>query len=333
MPVRLLAAALCATALVALSGCGSPPAAARVDGRLTVVASFYPLQLAVEQIGGDHVTVSGLTRPGAEPHDVELTPRQVGRVALSGLVVYLGGFQPAVDAAVRAEASGHSLDVAPAAHLETLAEEHESGHGSGHESGDGSGHDEPGATAATAQPAETGHDHGSADPHFWLDPERYASVATAIGDRLAADDPAHAADYTTRAAAFAARLHVVDREFAEGLAHCRIDTLVTSHSAFGYLAQAYGLTQVGISGLTPDAEPDPAALARLATEVREHHVTTVYAETLASPAVAETLARETGAHLAVLDPIEGISSKSAGRDYFEVMASNLSTLRTGQECT
>lgn len=318
MPLRLLAAALCATALVALSGCGSTPASARVDGRLTVVASFYPLQLAVEQIGGDHVTVSGLTRPGAEPHDVELTPRQVGRVALSGLVVYLGGFQPAVDAAVRAEARGHSLDVAPAAHLETLAEEHVSGH------------DE---TGATAQPAESGHDHGSADPHFWLDPERYASVATAIGARLAADDPAHAADYTSRAAAFAARLHVVDREFAAGLAHCRIDTLVTSHSAFGYLAQAYGLTQVGISGLTPDAEPDPAALARLATEVREHHVTTVYAETLASPAVAETLARETGAHLAVLDPIEGISSKSAGRDYFEVMASNLSTLRTGQECT
>jgi zinc transport system substrate-binding protein len=109
--------------------------------------------------------------------------------------------------------------------------------------------------------------------------------------------------------------------------------LVTSHEAFGYLAERYGMTQVGITGLSPDTEPQPADLARVTDFVREHKVRTIYYETLVSPAIARTVAAETGASTAVLDPIEGLTKDSDGGDYLAVMRSNLQHLREGQPCT
>ena len=171
------------------------------------------------------------------------------------------------------------------------------------------------------------------DPHFWLDPVRYAAVAQAVADRLGTVDPEHRADYAARAKAFKARLAALDGEFRRGLAHCASTSIVTSHNAFGYLARRYGMSQVGITGLSPEAEPEAATLARVATYVKEHHVSTIYAETLVSPAIADTVARETGAKVATLDPLEGLTSSSAGADYFAVMRSNLAALRAGQGCS
>ena len=109
--------------------------------------------------------------------------------------------------------------------------------------------------------------------------------------------------------------------------------MVTAHDAFGYLADRYGLEVVGISGLSPSQEPDPAQLAEIASLVRERGVTTVYTETLVDPAVAETVATEAGVRTAVLDPIEGLTDESAGSDYLEVMRANLTTLQEGQSCS
>ncbi len=162
---------------------------------------------------------------------------------------------------------------------------------------------------------------------------RYADVGDAIAVELGQRDAANAAAYTANAKAFRAQLTTLDGEFRAGLKSCRIKDVVTSHAAFGYLSEAYGLTQVSISGLTPDTEPSPSALADLSAHIRESGATTVYAETLVSEDVAKTLSRETGARLAVLDPIEGITTKSAGQDYPSVMRANLATLRSGQECS
>ncbi|HET8600483.1 MAG TPA: metal ABC transporter substrate-binding protein [Segeticoccus sp.] len=308
------AAALLALLLaLVLAGCGGTATA--TSHRVQVVAAFYPLQYAVQQVGGDHVDVTSLTKPGVEPHELELTPQDVAHVVDADLVVYEQHFQPAVDQAVEQEAPDHSLDVAPAAHLDLRISS-----GIGRELPD-----EPFAGHAD--------EAGAIDPHFWLDPIRYADVGHAIADRLAQLDPAHAADYRAGAARFSARLHRLDHAFRSGLAHCRNDQLVTSHSAFGYLAHRYGLTQVGITGLSPDVEPDPRTLADVADYVRQHHVGTVYSETLASPAVARAVASETGAHLAVLDPIEGLTDQSAGRTYFAIMRANLRTLQKGQGCS
>jgi zinc transport system substrate-binding protein len=312
MTPRLLVVPALAIAIATVSACGSDEGrGADAGDRLAVSAAFYPLQYAVSRIGGDTVTVSSLTKPGAEPHDVELTPKQVAEVAGADLVVYEKGFQPAVDEAVEDQAGDSAFDVSGAARLDLEASE--AGH-EGESEGEHAG-------------------HAAVDPHFWLDPQRYADVGDAIAGRLAERDPDHAAAYRANAEAFRADLTALDGEFRTGLKSCRIKDLVTSHAAFGYLARAYGLHQEGITGLDPEGEPNPAELADVAAHIRESGARTVYAETLVSEDVARTLARETGAELAVLDPVEGITAASAGRDYLTVMRANLATLRTGQECS
>jgi zinc transport system substrate-binding protein len=284
-----------------------------VEPVLEVAAAFYPLELAVQRIGGDRVTVTNLTQPGADPHDAELTPREVARLGSSDLVVYLSDFQPAVDDAVASVAPDTSLDVAEHADLSITAGDH------GHDHAHGDEEDER-ADEAT-------------DPHFWLDPTRYASVAEAIADRLVEIDPEGRSTYEAAVAELTSDLDDLDAELAAGLETCTHRDLVTGHAAFAYLADRYDLVQIGISGLTPDMEPSAAAVRDLVEHVRETGVTTVYAETLASPALTETVARETGAQVKVLDPLEGITDASPGNDYFEIMRANLQTLREGQDCS
>lgn len=303
--ILAVAVLLPATALV--TSCGGPSSSSASD-RLQVSAAFYPLAYLAEQVGGDHVDVSLLTKPGTEPHDLELTPKEVASLSDADLVLYESGFQPAVDEAVDSEAQDTAFDVAPAAHLDLVVTE------------DGHEHVDHGDAA------------GTPDPHFWLDPTRFADVGSAVASELGRVDPDHAADYTSGAKRFARTMSRLDQEYRSGLASCSSTDLVTSHEAFGYLAAAYGLTQRGISGLSPDTEPSAAQLAAITDFVDEHGVTTIYAETLASPRTAETVARETGASLAVLDPIEGVTDASKGSDYLQVMRSNLATLETGQGC-
>jgi zinc transport system substrate-binding protein len=306
----------------ATPGSGAPAA----SGTVSVVATFYPRQFAVQQVGGSHVSVTTLTKPGAEPHDLELSPQDVAAVADAGLVVYARGFQPAVDTAVDQEGAERAFDVAPTAHLDLAAPPE----------GDDLRAAGPAVTtvgASTASPPSGSEAQGARDPHFWLDPQRYAAVASAIGTRLAQADPAHATEYTANAARFASILGTLDAELRTGLATCTQHDLVTSHAAFGYLSRRYGFTQVAISGLSPDVEPSGARLAEIAQFVKAHGVRTIYAETLVEPAFADTVSRSTGASVATLDPIEGLTTASAGRDYVEVMRADLATLRTGQGCS
>lgn len=170
------------------------------------------------------------------------------------------------------------------------------------------------------------------DLHFWLDPIRLADVADEVATRLGALDAEDATGYTTRAADLRAELEALDAELREGLAGCAGTDLVTSHTAFRYLAERYDMEQVGISGLTPDAEPSPRDIADVAAYVRDNGVRTIYYETLVSPDVARAIARETGAGTAVLDPLEGLTEASAGEDYRSVMRANMATLRAGQPC-
>jgi zinc transport system substrate-binding protein len=316
-----------ALAAGALSGCGTGdqtagPGATSAAGTVSVVASFYSIEFAVQQIGGSHVSVTSLTKPGAEPHDVELSPKDVAMLSTAGLVVYAKGFQPAVDTAVDQEGSHHAFDVAPVANLDLAAPPEEEGGAPS-----GPTHTDAPDTAGAAGPA------GTKDPHFWLDPQRYAAVATAIGQRLAQADPANASSYAQNTATLTSRLAALDGEYRTGLASCSRKDLVTSHAAFGYLSERYGFTQVPIAGLSPDVEPSAVQLAEVADFVKAHGVTTIYAETLVEPAFAETVAKSTGATLATLDPIEGLTGTSAGHDYLEVMRSNLATLKAGQGCS
>jgi zinc transport system substrate-binding protein len=232
----------------------------------------------------------------------------VARVLDADLVVYLHGFQPAVDEAVDQASADRRFDAA----------------------------DEGADLDLRFTPIEEGTEHadeaGSLDPHFWLDPLRLSNVGAALAARLGELAPEHRDAFTARAEALAERLVALDGTFEQGLADCARRDLVTSHNAFGYLARRYDLTQVGITGLTPEEEASPADLAAVTDHVREHDVRTIFFESLVSPAIAETIAAETGADTDVLDPLEGLDDSSKGRDYLEVMAANLTSLRTGLDC-
>lgn len=292
--------------LTALSACSASDAADRRSGdRLNVVASFYPMQFLAEQIGGNHVSVSTLTKPGVEPHDLELSPREVGGLSDADYILYLKGLQPAVDDAIKLSESEHSVDAATLTTLEDHgAEVGGEEHAHEHE-GDGAG----------------------ADPHIWLDPVKYAQVAKGVGASLEKTDPDHAADYRKNTDALVTKLDALDTAYENGLRNTTTKTFITTHSAFGYLAERYGLTQEGIAGIDPEAEPSPARISALHAIAQEKKVTTVFFETLASDKTAKTVARDTGLKTDVLDPLEGITGQSKGDDYIAVMESNLAALQ------
>ena len=317
LPRRLPALVLASVGTVALVGCSSAAGAdgaAADGGGLSVVASFYPLEWLSQQVVGDRASVSTLTPPGAEPHEFELTPQDVAAVADADLVVHLATLQPSVDEAVEQQAPDTAFDAGDFAELDLL---YRPGHEDGH---------------AEDEHAEDDSD-GTTDPHFWHDPMRMAAVGDALAERLGRLDEAGTAEYRANAHELRTRLEALDADFRAGLATCATRDVVTSHSAFGYLAEAFELHQVGISGLAPDEEPAPSALTDATEFVRAHGVRTIYFETLVSPAVAETVARETGAGTRQLDPIEGLTDRSQGADYLELMRANLASLRAGQQCS
>lgn len=306
--------ALVLAATTALAGCSASGAHGNDDGTLTALASFYPLQFVVDRVGGEHVDVSNLTPPAAEPHDLELSPAQVRAIGDADLVVYLSGFQPAVDEGIAQREPAHVVDAASVAKLEA------------HPNGGA-------ASASDDDPADDddGHNHGALDPHFWLDPSRLPALADAVAAELSAVDPVHADDYAANAARLTTDLTTLDTEMADALAPCAGATLVTSHEAFGYLAQRYGLVQVGIAGIDPDAEPSPARLRKVGDVVRADGVTTLFFESLANPKVTRTLADDLAVGTAALDPLERLSDEST--DYLGVMRANLGALTGGLACS
>jgi zinc transport system substrate-binding protein len=302
----LMAAAACANA--------GPPASteSKRAGQLSVVAAFYPFQFVAQRVAGDHATVSSLTPPGAEPHDLELTPRQVASLTTASLVIYQNGFQPAVDEAVVQSGALEVIDtskIVPLRPLPTTEDDH----------GRDQGPNEPGEEEL--------------DPHVWLDPTSVSRIARTVQERLSTLDPDHAADYGHNADALDEELDSLDRSFRKGLARCVRTEFITTHAAFGYLATRYHLTQIGISGLSPDAEPSPARVAEVQREATDHKITTIFYETLVSPAVAEAIAGDLGLATDVLDPVEGITSQSRGQDYLSVMYANLAALRKAGGCS
>lgn len=303
--MRIILISLRTVAVIAAAGlaassaaCGSPASSGRDEqGRLRVVAAFYPLAEAARRVGGDRVVVEDLTPAGAEPHDLEVTTSQAVHIQDAGVTLVLGhGFQPSVEKAAR----GRSNTVAV---LDRL-------------------------------PAPASDASDAADPHVWLDPVVMQDIVRVVADALVAADPAGQPEYEARRAAYVSELQALDGRYRSGLATCPRRLLVTAHQAFGRLAARYGLRQEGIAGIAPEAEPDPNRLAKLAALVRRDGVTTIFTEALVSPRVAATLAREAGVRTDVLDPLETLSRREqvAGAGYVSVMDANLAKIRSALGC-
>ncbi|GLW45771.1 zinc ABC transporter substrate-binding protein [Streptomyces sp. NBRC 14336] len=308
----LAVAAVTALGLGTLSACSDSVAAGNTE-KFDVVASFYPMAYLAEEIGGEHVNVTTLTQPGQEPHDLEISVKQTAQLEESDAALYLKGLQPSVDEAIAQSEVKTKIDAAGLTSLEKHGTE-VGGHAEEHE-----------------EEAEHGHDHeheDGQDPHIWLDPVKYAEVAEGVGKAFEKADPDHAADYRENTAALVKKLGDLDTEFEDGLRNTDTKVFITTHAAFGYLAERYGLTEEAISGLDPESEPSAARVKELSEMAKEDGVTTVFYETLVSDRTAKTLASDAGLKTAVLDPLEGITDKSAGDDYIQVMKSNLKALRT-----
>lgn len=260
-----------------------------------MVAGFYPLAWAAEQVAGETHEVRDLTPAGAEPHDLELTTDQLDLLESAGTVLLLGGgFQPSLE-----EAAGEDAVIV----LDELGIE--------------------GATAEHAHEGEEEHEEGEdgeerLDPHVWLDPLRMAEIVDVVAAELGRED---------QAAPVREELEALHERYERGLADCERDVVVTAHAAFGWLADRYGLHEEALTGISPEQEPDPRRMAELADLVRGEGVTTIFTEELVSPRVAEALAREAGVRTATLDPIEG-----GGGDYVDRMDENLQALREALGC-
>ena len=324
---RALSAVAAAALGLSLTACSalSPDSSSSTDSRtaggaagaLPVAVSFYPIQYLTEAIGGDHVSVTSLTPADQEPHDYDLSGKEVtSTLEGASLVAYVEGFQPSLDKAVTQVNGPTVLDLSSKVdlkHHEGMEDEEEHAD----ESADEGAH------------KEADHDADSLDPHFWLDPVRMKSAATAIEEALATADPDHAEDYKTNLETLTSTLDGLDSSYQGGFSQCERKTFITSHAAFGYLADRYGLTQTSISGIDPEQEPSAADIAAAKKAVEDTGSTTIFTEELVSPETAEAVASETGATTAVLSPIE---SAPEDADYAGAMSANLDALRTALAC-
>jgi zinc transport system substrate-binding protein len=267
------------------------------DGRLKVVAAFYPLAWVARQVGGGRVDVEDLTPPGTEAHDTMLTAAQRGDLTTASVVLYLGdlGFQPDVERAV-SDAQGQVVAVAEGLQLLPSTE------------GD-----------------------LTADPHVWLDPVLMEQIVRRATDGLVAADPADQAGYRDREDSTLSLLGSLDTAYRQGLAGCAFTTFVTTHEAFGYLAARYGLHQLGIEGLTPESEPSADRIQQASQAIEQGQAAPVvfYESTDEGRRVGQSVAADVGVPALPLGTLE--SAPSSG-DYPSVMRANLASLREGLRC-
>lgn len=309
--VILLAAAASA---VLLSGCGQKKEA-NDGGKLNVMASFYPMYDFAVKIGGDKINVKNMVPAGTEPHDWEPATKDITGLEKADVFVYSGAGMEHWAEDVLKTLKNKNLTAVEASSGITLMKGHE------HEEGE------------SKEAADEEHEHGEFDPHVWLSPVNAKKEMENIKDAFVKADPANEAYYQANYETYASKFDELDKKYKDTLSPLPNKSVVVAHEAFGYLCNAYGLTQMGIEGLTPDSEPDPARMAQVIDFVKENKVKTIFFEDLVSPKVAETIAKETGAKTEVLNPLEGLTDEQLknGDDYFTVMEKNLTVLKEALE--
>jgi len=273
------------------------------EGKLQISASFYPLYFFAKEVGDAKARVINIVPAGAQPHDYELTPQDIVRIQGSDMLFLNGAGLEAWADSIKTNLTGKKTRVVVV-----------------------------GQELATRQIEEEGNI--ITDPHVWLSPLLAQQMVDIMTKAYADINPQNASYYKEQAAILKSRLQQLDNEYRQGLRFCARKDFVTSHAAFGYLAQAYGLSEIAIAGFSPDAQPSAQQLAQIAQFARQQHITHIFFERLVSPKLAQTIASEVGAQTLVLDPIEGLSDEdiSQGKDYFSQMRQNLKNLQIALQC-
>ncbi|HEM3503681.1 TPA: zinc ABC transporter substrate-binding protein AdcA [Streptococcus suis] len=296
-----------------LGACGNSTASE--DGKLNIVTTFYPVYEFTKQVAGDEANVDLLVKAGTEVHGYEPSAKDIARIQEADAFVYENENMETWVHDVEKSLDTTKVNVISATEGMLLLpggeEEHED-------------HDH----------SEEGHSHAY-DPHVWLSPERAITLVENIRDSLVAKYPEKKDAFETNAAAYIEKLDALDMKYSETLSAAKQKYFVTQHTAFAYLALDYGLKQVSITGVAADEDPTPSRLAELTEYINKYGIKYIYFEENASKSVAETLAKETGVQLDVLNPLESLTDEDMknGKDYISVMEDNLNALEktTSQE--
>lgn len=273
------------------------------SGKNQIIATFYPYAYLAQRIVGSRMEVINLTPPGAEPHDFEPSTRDLARVQAGKLLIMNGYGVEAYEVKLKTLLKGSNVDIYIAgdkyANLKIVKE---------------------GKTRV--------------DPHIWLDPKVYIQVTQDVLQKIIKLDSVHSEEYKANAAALIRDMEKIDASYKTSLADCRLKTIITSHTAFGYLAARYGLEQIGITGISPDEEPSPKELVAISGLVNEKGIRYIMLEELAPKELGEVVARETGAQLLVLDPSEGLTpeEEKSGKSYLSKQYGNITSLKLALDC-
>lgn len=281
------------TSLLLSAGCVAPQE--KESGKIKIVTTFYPLYEFSKRIGGEKVEVSILVPAGVEPHEWEPLPRDIINIQSARIFVYNGaGFEPWVEETLKGIDSEKLVVVDFAKGIELIKEE-----------------------------------EGAFDPHVWLDPDLTKHQVNLIKEALIKIDPENSGYYDANSNALIEELTMLDDEISTELNSTKKKVFIASHAAFSYFSKRYGLKQIAIAGMSPEAEPSPAKIAEIVNIAKENEVNYIFFETLASPKLSEVIAKEVEAKTLVLNPIEGLSQDEIdkGKTYFTVMRDNLKNLK------
>ncbi len=281
---------LCVVIMIALTGCGMT---ADDQDSFVVYTSVYPVYDFTVKIAGSHAKVTNLVPDGAEPHDFELGTKDMAMLSEADVFVYCGaGMEHWVDKTLGSIQNDELVVVEASRGLELLYHEDQT------------------------------------DPHVWLAPENAILMMENIKNALVKADPDNKEDYEANYEVYKDELIKLHEEYESGLANVSKKDIVVAHTSFGYLCQAYGLKQTGIEGLMAHSEPDPATMQEIIQYMKDNNITTVFGEATENSKVVDTIAKETGATVSILNPIGGLSKErqDAGEDYISVMRDNLNAL-------
>jgi zinc/manganese transport system substrate-binding protein len=287
-----------AGSLAALVTAGPSVAQENAPARLKVLATFSILGDFVRNVGGDRVEVATLVGPDSDAHVYAPAPADAKKVADAKVLVTNGlGYEGWMSRLLKASGTKAPVVVA--------------------------------TKGIKERKARDSHGHGEADPHSWQSVANAKVYVTNIRDALIAADPAGKAAYEVNAAAYIAKLDTLDQEVKAAVAAIPAERrkIITTHDAFGYFEQAYGVAFIAPQGVSTEAEPSARDIARIITQVKKQKIPAVFLENVTDPRLMERIAKETGARVGgklYSDALTGENGDAPG--YIELMRHNLKTL-------
>ncbi|HWQ79377.1 MAG TPA: metal ABC transporter substrate-binding protein, partial [Anaerovoracaceae bacterium] len=266
------------------------------ENKIKVSVTFNAMKEFAEAIGKDKVTVSNIMPDGMEPHDFEPKAQDLADLAEAQILVYSGlGLESWVEDAVQAVQNEDLIAVEASR----------------------------GVTPIENEEPEEIEEHGQYDPHTWLSLRNAMIEAGNIRDALTEADPQNKEYYEGNYQDFVSESEDLFSEYETKFRSVGKKSFVTGHAAFAYLCRDFGLEQNSVEDVFAEGEPTARQLSELVDYCREHGVTTIFAEEMASPEVSETLANEVGAEVQTIYTIE--SDEGSGT-YLKRMEDNLSRI-------